>query len=615
MTMTSTKTRSTVLSHSQLAYNDKGVHDHQTISRSSVLATKPVPPSLSHPQSPQLTITPPNPLALSSPKSPGSVNTIQFPSSSPTLILPPTDITSGDRNEKSNPWAAFDKLIKHWLTIHFEPDDTHTDPDLSTIPELDILVGFKSISDQLNLPQLDREEVWEKLLDVFPGASSWAKPVPPGLRSEQEFVVIGIKPRDKTASQHSTASNNDRPEETWSDDQIHPFDQLDFSKPIPSGIHSTELIEYMRRRICELQPQTNLNHSRVPFGKAKSSTYTSQGQGVKKKTHHHTPFRLFRFDHRQTPAISDKLGSEAVHLLGSRIWSSVIEACRYTKDNFDHNEILVASWMERMNKSDFDLICKHCKASQARTSETTSNKIIKIGYPFHKTTQIKLFKLQPIEDFNALVLNNDRRQSNIDCVYQTSGSADDFSLKGFKIDRISSHHVLNQSQQCRQNKFSSLSKAAFLKNIKYNHDDKKSEPMLNHQYDRRRGRSLDPLTNLTCSNVDPLEEQIYKQCDKEARPIGGFLEQMNQNFQHKRKSLTLDKLFHYRHHPSQQHHPTPPKPDSVRPKSVDLIRPYARPSSTTLILQEIAIEFNLLRLNQLKFQIKLLKEESSHSFN
>ncbi|KNZ62439.1 uncharacterized protein VP01_126g5 [Puccinia sorghi] len=549
--MTSTHTRSTVVSHSQLAYKDK-CDEQRTISRDP-LASKPASLSLS----PQLTITPSDSLALPSPKSPGTVNTIQFPSSSPTLILPPTHLTSGDPNEKSNPWAAFDRLIKHWLTTQFEPEATPTDPDLSTIPELDIL--------------LDREEVWEKLLNIR-------------ARIRPSFLII------------------------YYYYYYYLTHRIMTNKQISIGIHSTELIEYMRRRICELQPQKNLNHSRIPFGKAKSITHTSLGQSVKKKTHH-TAFRLFRFDHRQPPSISDKLGKNPVYLLGSRIWASVIEACRYTKDNFDHNEILasllciqhivVASWMERMNKSEFDLICKHCKSSQTRTSETTRSKIIRIGYPFHKTSQIELFKLQSIEDFNAMVLTNDRRQSKIHSVYQTSGSADDFSLKGFKIERISAHHVLNQNQQSRQNKFSSLSKATLLKNLNYNHDNKKSEQMLNYEYDRRRGQSLDPLTSLTRSNVDPMEEQIYKQSVKEARPIGGFLEQMNQNFQHTRKSFTLDKLFNYRHHPCQQHHPSPPKPDPARPKSVDLIRSYARPSPSTLTLQEIAIEFNLLCLNQL----------------
>ncbi|KAA1127868.1 hypothetical protein PGTUg99_010334 [Puccinia graminis f. sp. tritici] len=542
-----------------------------------------------------------------------AANSIQFPSS-PMTSSPRWDDSAAAHlvDQFDDPHDAFDRLIHHWLTNQFEPAELiHPHSIQSLVPELDILVGFKAITDRLNLPQLERHQVWEALRLVFPSATSWARPTPPGLRSNQEHVVIGIKPKS-TSSEHPGPPKTRQAPDASINEQTYPFDKLDFKKPIPSRIHSTELIEYMRQRICELEPKQNPKVSRMPFSKAKSTTRPSQA-GNSSKKHYYAPLRLFRFDHRHPPLISDESGRDLVNLLGHRIWISLIQACKNTKDDFQAGEVLVASWMENMNKFEFDLICKNSKSSETQISETTSKKIIRIAYPFQKKHQvIKLFKSQPFEHFNSIVFSDDRRQLNVAADQHTGSSPRKVALKDFTIVQISIHPVLNRDQKREQSKFSSLSKGTLSK-LMMNptaRDDKKTSDELDlPQYEKRRGKSLDLINNpMINANPGPLmDHQTVLESDnnKDARLISSFFGQINQNFHHKRKSLTLEKIFSHQ----------PPDVKQASPDPADLIPAYNTPSSSsntpasTLILQEIAIEFNLLCLNQLKIQIKVLQQE------
>jgi hypothetical protein len=244
------------------------------------------------------------------------------------------------------------------------------------------------------------------------------------------------------------------------------------------------------------------------------------------------------------------------------------------------------------------VICKNSKSSETQITETTSKKIVKIAYPFQKKHQvIKLFKSQPFEAFNSIIFSDDRGERK-----HTGSSAQKVALKDFTIVQISVHPVLNRDQKREQSKFSSLSKGTFSKILMNStaRDDKKSDRLDIPQYEKRRGQSLDLMNNpVITANPGPLMEQqtVLEYSKKEARPIGSFFGQINQNFQQKRKSLTLDKIFN---HQQQQQHLKQASPDPA-----DLILAYNSASSSsdtptpTLILQEIAIEFNLLCLNQL----------------
>ncbi|KAI9605952.1 hypothetical protein H4Q26_004322 [Puccinia striiformis f. sp. tritici PST-130] len=563
-----------------------------------------------------------------------TTNSIQFPASSPPASPTWAKSTAANAETGCDPRETFDRLIKHWLTSKFEADLSYpstASPNQSLVPELDILVGFKSITDKLSLPQLSRREVWATLRHVFPSAKSWAIPSLPGLRSNQELVVLGIKPK---RAHHKTLKH---PQARVTSDASSKFELLDFTRPIPSGSHSTELIEYMRRKICESNQPTSparVKYSPIPFHKkrmathvveAKQKTDTSTDQKMKKK-HPCDPLRLFRFDDRRQPGSPDKSDKDLVYLLGTRIWTSLIQACKRTKDDFQAGEILVASWMERMNKYEFDVICNNSKSSNTRTTETASKKIIKISCPFQniKKQKIKLFKYQPIESFNSIVFNVGRRHADNVAQYDRAqaagaGNASKSILKDFNIVQISTHPVVNRDQKQVKQRLDTRTKPTFFKKKNaYQSDKQQAEKITNGRQDEeQRGKSLELYP--TSVNSNGASGIVRSEQDKKPAIVGNLFEQINQSFRNKRKSLSIDRLSINRHHHQQQqklynshrqYHPP------IHQDSFGCIRAYncassdASVSHSTLTLLEISIEFNLLYLNQLKFQIKLLQEEA-----
>ncbi|KAI9612296.1 hypothetical protein KEM48_004312 [Puccinia striiformis f. sp. tritici PST-130] len=512
-----------------------------------------------------------------------TTNSIQFPASSPPASPTWAKSTAANAENGCDPRETFDRLIKHWLTSKFEADLSYPNtasPNQSLVPELDILVGFKSITDKLSLPQLSRREVWATLRHVFPSAKSWAVPSLPGLRSNQELVVLGIKPK---RAHHKTLKH---PQARVTSDASSKFELLDFTRPIPSGSHSTELIEYMRRKICESNQPTSparVKHSPIPFHKKRMATHviedTSIDQKMKKK-HPCDPLRLFRFDDRRQSGNPDKSDKDLVYLLGTRIWTSLIQACKRTKDDFQAGEILVAS--------------------NTRTTETASKKIIKISCPFQnfKKQKIKLFKYQPIESFNSIVFDVGRRHADNLAQYdrvQAAGAsnASKSILKDFNIVQISTHPVVNRAQKQQAEKITN-----------------------GRQDEEQRGKSLELYP--TSVNSNGASGIARSEQDKKSAIVGNLFEQINQSFRNKRKSLSIDRLSINRHQQQQQklynshrqYHPP------IHQDSFGCIRAYncassdASVSHSTLTLLEISIEFNLLYLNQLKFQIKLLQEEA-----
>ncbi|POW15379.1 hypothetical protein PSTT_02325, partial [Puccinia striiformis] len=570
-----------------------------------------------------------------------TTNSIQFPASSPPAS--PTWAKSTAANAENG----------------CDPRETTASPNQSLVPELDILVGFKSITDKLSLPQLSRREVWATLRHVFPSAKSWAIPSLPGLRSNQELVVLGIKPKrahHKDPQTSTGACHLGRVVQIRIYIYIH-VELLDFTRPIPSGSHSTELIEYMRRKICESNQPTSparVKYSPIPFHKkrmathvvegeipitinidhgdhseinstkAKQKTDTSTDQKMKKK-HPCDPLRLFRFDDRRQPGSPDKSDKDLVYLLGTRIWTSLIQACKRTKDDFQAGEILVASWMERMNKYEFDVICNNSKSSNTRTTETASKKIIKISCPFQniKKQKIKLFKYQPIESFNSIVFNVGRRHADNVAQYDRAqaagaGNASKSILKDFNIVQISTHPVVNRDQKQVKQRLDTRTKPTFFKKKNaYQSDKQQAEKITNGRQDEeQRGKSLELYP--TSVNSNGASGIVRSEQDKKPAIVGNLFEQINQSFRNKRKSLSIDRLSINRHHQQQQklynshrqYHPP------IHQDSFGCIRAYncassdASVSHSTLTLLEISIEFNLLYLNQLKFQIKLLQEEA-----
>ncbi|POW22077.1 hypothetical protein PSHT_01633 [Puccinia striiformis] len=480
------------------------------------------------------------------------------------------------RRDGCDPRETFDRLIKHWLTSKFEADLSYpstASPNQSLVPELDILVGFKSITDKLSLPQLSRREVWATLRHVFPSAKSWAVPSLPGLRSNQELVVLGIKPKEhitRPSNIHRRVSpRTRRPNSLILRIYIYVHvELLDFTRPIPSGSHSTELIEYMRRKICESNQPTSparVKHSPIPFHKKRMATHviedTSIDQKMKKK-HPCDPLR-------------------------TRIWTSLIQACKRTKDDFQAGEILVASWMERMNKYEFDVICNNSKSSNTRTTETASKKIIKISCPFQniKKQKIKLFKYQPIESFNSIVFNVGRRHADNVAQYDRAqaagaGNASKSILKDFNIVQISTHPVVNRDQKQVKQRLDTRTKPTFFKKKNaYQSDKQQAEKITNGRQDEEQ-RDLNKIKN-------------RQSC----------IDRLSINRHHHQQQQKL-----YNSH--RQYHPP------IHQDSFGCIRAYncassdASVSHSTLTLLEISIEFNLLYLNQLKFQIKLLQEEA-----
>ncbi|KAH9455352.1 hypothetical protein MJO29_012130 [Puccinia striiformis f. sp. tritici] len=557
-----------------------------------------------------------------------TTNSIQFPASSPPASPTWAKSTAANAENGCDPRETFDRLIKHWLTSKFEADLSYPNtasPNQSLVPELDILVGFKSITDKLSLPQLSRREVWATLRHVFPSAKSWAVPSLPGLRSNQELVVLGIKPK---RAHHKTLKH---PQARVTSDASSKFELLDFTRPIPSGSHSTELIEYMRRKICESNQPTSparVKHSPIPFHKKRMATHviedTSIDQKMKKK-HPCDPLRLFRFDDRRQSGNPDKSDKDLVYLLGTRIWTSLIQACKRTKDDFQAGEILVASWMERMNKYEFDVICNNSKSSNTRTTETASKKIIKISCPFQnfKKQKIKLFKYQPIESFNSIVFDVGRRHADNLAQYdrvQAAGAsnASKSILKDFNIVQISTHPVVNRAQKQVKQRLDTRTKPTFFKKKNaYQSDKQQAEKITNGRQDEeQRGKSLELYP--TSVNSNGASGIARSEQDKKSAIVGNLFEQINQSFRNKRKSLSIDRLSINRHQQQQQklynshrqYHPP------IHQDSFGCIRAYncassdASVSHSTLTLLEISIEFNLLYLNQLKFQIKLLQEEA-----
>lgn len=258
-----------------------------------------------------------------------------------------------------------------------------------------------------------------------------------------------------------------------------------------------------------------------------------------------------------------------------------------------------------MNKFEFDVICKRCKSSHTQTIETATQKIIKLVSPFHKHNRAKLFKYQPVAHFNSIVFNE---REDLDGPSDPS-KPDDFknysspavTLKDFKIIQIVEHSDSSQRQQQKgkhtQGLLGSLSTRSITMNLRSpikNEDDRKlqSSP---RTLRKQRGKSLD-LSTLLISSPKPLPKDSNS---KGTKSIGGVLEQLNNNIYQKRKSLNLDKLFTQQHHSIQSSfdlmsHPTHEVKD---------------PGQSVIWLEEIMIEFNLMSLNQLKIQIKLLKME------
>ncbi|POW04611.1 hypothetical protein PSTT_10267, partial [Puccinia striiformis] len=523
-----------------------------------------------------------------------TTNSIQFPASSPPASPTWAKSTAANAETGCDPRETFDRLIKHWLTSKFEADLSYpstASPNQSLVPELDILVGFKSITDKLSLPQLSRREVWATLRHVFPSAKSWAIPSLPGLRSNQELVVLGIKPK---RAHHKTLKH---PQARVTSDASSKFELLDFTRPIPSGSHSTELIEYMRRKICESNQPTSparVKYSPIPFHKKRMATH-----------HPCDPLRLFRFDDRRQPGSPDKSDKDLVYLLGTRIWTSLIQACKRTKDDFQAGEILVASWMERMNKYEFDVICNNSKSSNTRTTETASKKIIKISCPFQniKKQKIKLFKYQPIESFNSIVFNVGRRHADNVAQYDRAqaagaGNASKSILKDFNIVQISTHPVVNRDQKQVKQRLDTRTKPTFFKKKNaYQSDKQQAEKITNGRQDEeQRGKSLELYP--TSVNSNGASGIARSEQDKKSAIVGNLFEQINQSFP------INGNLNHRQYHPP------------IHQDSFGCIRAYncassdASVSHSTLTLLEISIEFNLLYLNQLKFQIKLLQEEA-----
>ncbi|MBW0514823.1 hypothetical protein O181_054538 [Austropuccinia psidii MF-1] len=392
------------------------------------------------------------------PTPPLSSNSIKFPSSSPatnTTFVNSYSFHSTlskhlscQQNFSSSDPDTMNAVLKHyihqWLRATFEcdiilPSKSHIDflHYQNLIPEIDIIVAIKSITDQLSLPTLNRYSCLQFVREVFPHVISWNRPTTPGFRSNQEFVLVGMKLRDTLDNQDSdldSCNSDDNKDEhrtrATSQDfsefrQYHQSnnmnpDSINLKKPIPIEVQSPELVERMRKKICELEDRLNATYNK--FGPLESGESLFSGFDDQKNTHRNS-FNKSEMEmtmdsiYTNNTSVSlinetSKRGSlnfikwglgerglkslggrgqedKALDALGQRIWKAFLDACQTPPHFVPSEQKYTISWVQDLAQNEFDLIARHHQLKRPGFEQNQ----LRIGNPL----QQRLFQ-SPISD-------------------------------------------------------------------------------------------------------------------------------------------------------------------------------------------------------------------------